>query len=167
MKWVRVVLLAGLFLVVTVRWPVSYTSWGVTPAWPFLLVLLLGLRARVQPAVVLSWCTGLGVDLLSLSPLGLHAFLFGLVALVLVRVRGHIFASHSGTQGVLAMVLTLIVTFTLLIRLSIAEPDFRMAGRVPAALLLSLLTGAAFPWLAAADRWLGLTEGFREGERVV
>ena len=96
MKWVRTLLLAGLFLVVMVRWPANFTAWGVTPAWPFLLVLLLGLRARVQPAVVLSWCTGLLVDLLSLSPLGVHAFLFGLAALVLVRVRGHLFASHPG-----------------------------------------------------------------------
>ncbi|MEN8149131.1 MAG: hypothetical protein ABFS86_04865, partial [Planctomycetota bacterium] len=105
--------------------------------------------------------------LLSLSPLGLHAFLFGLAAFVLVHVRGYFFSAHVGTQGVLATVLTLFVSLALLVRLSVAEPDFRLAGALPGAVLLSLLTGAAFPWLAAADRWFGLTEGFREGDGVV
>jgi len=165
MRWPRFLFLAALVLVALVRWPADLTAVGLLPWWPFLLVLLLGLRARLSSAVFLSWILGMAVDSLSLCPLGLHAFLFGLAALLLVRVRGHLFAAHPVTQAVLALVLTLLVTLVLLVRLNLAEPDFHLPGRLPAAVLLSLLTGAAFPLLASLDMRLGLTEGFREGER--
>ena len=166
MRWARFLLLAATLVILLVRWPAGLTAVGLLPWWPFLLVLLLGLRARIAPAVSLSWLLGLSVDSLSLGPLGLHAFLFGLTALALARIRGHLFAAHPATQTVLALVLTLLVTLALLVRLNLAEPDFRLPGHVPAAVLLSLLTGAAFPLVASLDLRLGLTEGFREGERL-
>jgi len=167
MRWARVLLLAAVLLLATVRGPTALTGAGLLPWWPFLLVLLVGLRARLRAAVFLSWCLGLAVDMLSLAPLGLHAFLFGVAALALVRVRGYLFAAHPMTQAILGASLTLLVTLALLVRLEMAEPDFRLPGHLPAALLLSLLTGAVLPLLASLDLKIGLTRGFREGERRV
>jgi rod shape-determining protein MreD len=166
-RWIRFALLAAVAIVAAVRWPPTLTSLGLAPFWPFLPVLVLGLRGRTRPAVFLSWMTGLAVDALSLSPLGLNAFLFGVAALLLVRVRGHLFSAHPLTQTILGGVLTLLVTIALLVRLEIAEPDLDLPGRLPPALLLSLITGAVFPLLAWVDERIGLTTGFREGERRV
>ena len=72
MRWARVLLLAAVLLLATVRGPTALTGAGLLPWWPFLLVLLVGLRARLRAAVFLSWCPGLAVDMLSLAPLGLQ-----------------------------------------------------------------------------------------------
>lgn len=167
MRWIRFLLVLGVLLLATVRYPAAWTRIGLTPSFLFLPVLLYGLKARPGPAILLAWLTGLAVDLVSLEPLGLHAFLFGLTALLLVRVRGHLFAAHPGTQAVLAAVLTLVVSLVLLVRLDLAEPEFRLASKLLPALLLSLMTGAALPLFGRIDIALGLTEGFREGERRV
>jgi rod shape-determining protein MreD len=167
MRFLRFALVVAVLLLVTVRYPPSLTGLGLTPAWLFLPVLLYGLKARAGPAIFLAWLTGLTVDLLSIEPLGLHAFLYGATAFLVVKVRGHLFSSHPGTQAVLACGLTLAMTLALLLRLNLAESEFRMAGKILPAVLLSLMTGAAFPLLGRVDTALGLTEGFREGERRV
>jgi rod shape-determining protein MreD len=167
MRWIRYGFLLTLVLVAAVRWPAVLTSFGLAPFWPFLLVLLLGLRGRTRPAVFLSWFTGLMVDTLSLSPPGLNAFLFGVASLLVVRVRGHLFSAHPATQAILGGILTLFVTLVLLVRLEIAEPDLDLPAQLPPALLLSLMTGALFPLVAFVDERIGLTTGFREGERRV
>lgn len=167
MRWARLPLLAAVLVILAVRWPTTLADLGLQPWWPFLFVLLVGLRVRLAPAVVGSWSVGLAVDLLSLSPLGLHAFLYGLAALALVRIRVNLFSAHPATQAILGGVVTLLVLVVLLLRLSFAEPSFRLPGALPVAFLLSLLTGAVFPLLVSLDRGMGLTEGFREGERRV
>jgi len=167
MRWARLLLFVAVLGLAAVRVPAHLTERGLVPCWLFLPALLFGFLAKPGPAVLAAWSLGLATDLLSLEPLGVHAFLFGAAVLLLVRVRGHLYADHGAMQGLLALGLTLAVNLGLLVRLELAEGDLSLAPRIPAVLLLSLITGALVPPLIALDRRIGLLRGFREADRRV
>ena len=145
MRWIRFLLLGAILALVTVRFPARLTHLGLTPLWLFLPVLLYGLTARPGPAIVLAWLTGLAVDILSLEPLGLHAFLFAVAALLLVKVRGHLFASHPVTQAILGAVATLAISLALILRLNFAEPDLSVPPCLRMSNPLAMLSSAWTP----------------------
>jgi rod shape-determining protein MreD len=166
-RWVRVGLLWLVLAVLAVRDPGGIAASGFAPYWFLLPALLAGLRARAGHAVFLAWCSGLAADLFSLEPFGLHAFLYGGSALLLVRIREYFFCDHALTQAVLSFGLSVLVGIALLLRLEIAEPVFRFGPRLPQAFLTALVTACLLPPLAIAERNLGLLSGFREESRLV
>jgi rod shape-determining protein MreD len=167
MRWLRLGLLTAAAALLAVRWPAGYAASGFAACWLLLPALLVGLHATPGRAVVLAWGLGLLADLLSLEPLGVRAAFFGAAALLVARVREHLFAEHFLTQAVIAATLALAVNLLVLLRIEIVEPDLAFFAAFPRLLLLSLMTGAAFPILVAVDRRTGLLDGFRARERRV
>ncbi|MHC4858933.1 MAG: rod shape-determining protein MreD [Planctomycetota bacterium] len=157
----RLVLLAILLTLVTVRYPPRLFAAGLGPLWLFLPGLLAGLRSKPGTAAAIGWSFGLLLDLLSMEPLGLHAFVFGAAAYVLARARGVMFSDHPTTQGIAAFLLTALVGSFLLLRLEEAGA-FAITAHAPAALLTAAFTGVGFPLLAWVDKKVGLLAGFRE-----
>ena len=164
MRWVRLSLLFLLLATASLRLPAGT---GLAPFWLFLPVLLFGLRSTPGQAALLGWSFGLAADLLSLEPFGLQAAVFAVAGSLLARLRGHLFSDHAVTQGIIAFAFTLLVLLTLLLRLEFAEPSFALIGRIPRMLLLAAVTGALLPAAMLLDGWIGITRGFREGERRV
>lgn len=167
MRWLRFTLLAAVLAIATVRYPPGLLAAGLAPVFLLVPALEIGLVAPAGRAAALGWLLGLPLDLLSLEPLGWHAFLFAVVAYGLARLRGAFFADHPVTRAILGAGATFLVLVALLVRLSLAEPGAATVGRLPAALLMSLVTGACVPLFASADRRFGLLRGFTEGARRV
>lgn len=167
LKWLRVSLLAAVATILAVRFPADLAAKGLSPLWLFLPALEFGLVARPRAAAMAGWCFGLLADLLSLEPLGLHAFLFGGAALLLARFRGLFFSDHPLTQAVTGLALALLVNLVLLVRLEVVAPGLRFFETVPAAILAAVLTGLSLPVLAVVDDRIGISRGFRAGERRV
>jgi rod shape-determining protein MreD len=86
-----------LFLQMGVLPPFQWRTYG--PDLPFLMVGFASFYAPARRALWISWSTGLTVDLGSLGPLGLHAFAYTAVTILLVKIRSHLFQDHAGTQG--------------------------------------------------------------------
>jgi len=149
-----------------VRYPTRLVEAGLCPVWLFLPGLLAGLRSTPARAAAVGWGFGLLADLLSLEPLGVHAFLFGVAAYCLGHVRSVLFSDHPGTQGVAAFVLTALVGFALTLRIELSGAfDFLAHG--PAVLSSAAFTGVVFPLLVWLDDRVGIVAGFRERDRRV
>jgi rod shape-determining protein MreD len=165
-RFPRLLLLALLLALLTVRYPPRLLEAGLGPLWLFLPGLLAGLRSTPGKAAAIGWGFGLVADALSLEPMGVHAFLFGVAAYVLGRVREVLFSDHPGTQGIVAFVLTALVGFALTLRIEMSGA-FGFFAHAPAVLLGAAFTGVAFPLLVKLDERVGILAGFRESDRRV
>ncbi len=160
MRWLKLLLLGTAVLALAERVPAPLLESGLAPRWFLLPALLAGLLAPPGRALLLGWGSGLLADLLSLSPLGWHAFLYGGAALLLARVRRAVFSEHPLTQAVAGFGLTFLVLLLGLLRLKLAEPALHLAPRLPAALLSSLATAALLPLLFLLEERVGFLRGF-------
>lgn len=167
MRWARLVAFGLLLALVAVRWPAELRARGLEPWWLLLPALWFGLRARPGAALAVGWAFGLAADLLSLEPLGWHAFLFGAIGLLLARLRPLFFHGHPLTQAVLAFALAFLAGALSLVRVAAAEPSFAALSRLPAALAAALLTALVFPALVVVEFRTGLFRGFAQEERRV
>ena len=165
MRWVGLLLVAALSVTLTVRGPAFLDATGLTPIWLLLPVLLFSMHATPGRAAFCGWGLGLTYDLLSLEPLGWHAFLFAAAALLLARTRRQIFLEHPMTQAIAAFLLSFAVSLLALIRIDVAAPVFRLGAKLPLAFGASVATAAVFPLLCLFEKRAGVFRGFRESGR--
>jgi len=104
MRWIGFLILLALAAVLQS----TVVSWiriqRIGPDLVFLLALFYLLYAEPLDALIVAWLAGLTLDLFSQVRLGTFAFSFGLVGLVLVRLRQLVFRDHPVTQLFLALV---------------------------------------------------------------
>lgn len=167
MRWLRFALLAAILVIATVRAPPGMVASGLFPCLLLVPALFLGFTAKPGTAALAGWILGFLVDLNSLEPLGLAAFLFAAAGYSLARLRGAVFAEHPVTRAVLSTIVALFVLLVLLVRLSVAEPDFAALSRLLPMIVTAVVTGLMVPVFGALDERLGILKGFREGDRRV
>jgi rod shape-determining protein MreD len=80
-------LLLWFSLLVQVTWAEPLTVRAAHPDMPLLLAVWFGLTADKRSAGVCGWGLGLAVDVMSAGPVGLHAFLYLIIALTIAVQR--------------------------------------------------------------------------------
>jgi rod shape-determining protein MreD len=94
----------------------SFTAFrGVPPNLPLILVIFFSLNAPHNRAVLASVILGATQDLISLQPLGLFAFSYGLVSLLVCWLAESVRRSHPLTHLSLTFMGTMVVGMILLI----------------------------------------------------
>lgn len=97
----------------------------VAPDLVLLTVIALARRLDAEPAVLLGFTSGLGMDLLGSSPLGLRALVFTVVAYVVVRTRDR-FDINVVATGMAVLLLSLLgVLLIVVIGTLFGEATFR------------------------------------------
>ena len=87
MRWIFFLILAGLFLIGQTSLAPRVEILNVRPDWMFILVVFIALHAQGPDAMLGGWVLGLMADVCSDERMGLFALVYGLSALVLVRLR--------------------------------------------------------------------------------
>ena len=104
MRWL---ITAALFLVMLTAQQAAGPHLHVLGATPDFLVIFVVQIALVLPpfdAILWSWGMGLAADLYGDTPVGVLAVTYALVALVITRIRGQIFAAHILTRLTLVLI---------------------------------------------------------------
>ena len=100
MKWFPFAILALVFLLCQTTLAPYLRIGTIQPEWTFVLVVHYALWGVWPDAAIAAWLLGLGVDLWSDDPAGLHAFCYGAAAWGILRVRHVMFREHPITHVV-------------------------------------------------------------------
>lgn len=142
---------------------VGWSAWG--PSLPLIVAVWIALRGQPETATLWPFLIGLGFDLITPTPLGLYAFLFGAVALLVGTFRKQVIATAPAVQASVTLAAGLLITaFTpALIWLRLTD-EYRPS--VGAMLLSALLSGILAPLLMPLLEKLAPTLGLRRNARV-
>ena len=117
-----------------------------------ILAIIMAFRARIDNALIACWILGLLKDLTSQAVLGSYAFAFGMIALIIVRLRDMFYGDRLLPAMVSAFIAVCLVEHFALLVLGLR--GYRLQGQyssVSVSIFLSaLLTGALLPYA----RWL-------------
>ena len=115
MRWVVAIILAYLAAVLQST-VVRYISLGgVGPDLFVILAVVYLLRAKRDDALIVSWVIGLTKDLSSSGPMGLYAIAFGVMAVVVVRLRELVLAEQVSTQVIVTFAAVLMTEWMALL----------------------------------------------------
>ena len=118
-------LAAGLAVIVQTTLFAQVRIFEVAPDLVMLTVIAVGRRLDAEPAVLLGFTSGLVMDLLGSSPLGLRALVFTLIAYATVRTRDR-FDINVVATGVAVVLLSLLgVVLIVVIGTLFGEASFR------------------------------------------
>lgn len=79
-----------LLLLIQSTWIASLVQWGSQPALYLLFLLWIGYHEGRQPAQIIGFVTGLAMDLVLGTPLGLSAFVFTLLGFLAGSAKGKV-----------------------------------------------------------------------------
>jgi rod shape-determining protein MreD len=106
MRWFNFSILALLTLVLQVGLgrAIGLGPQRITPDLLLLLALVLAFRGPAPDVLLACWFLGLAKDLTSQAPLGVYAFGFGLLGLLIVRIRDFLYGENMLTQAGMVLV---------------------------------------------------------------
>lgn len=162
MRWILWICLAALVVATQTTLAPQVQIGGVRPDWPFLLVVAISLTARVNHALYASAMVGLFVDLNTVVPLGVFAFCYGSVSLLIVKVRELLFRDALLTYVLVTLFASLLAQAMIALLRITQEGAGQYEGFVAVEALGTAMYTAlwSFPahWLyLKAGRLLGLT----------
>ena len=165
MRWVRFGILVLVFLVlqIGVGSALEFSHLKIVPDLLLLLAILLIFRAPTDQALVACWLLGLLKDITSQAPLGSYAFTFGLLGLMLIRLRELLVGSRLLPQIFLMFVSSMLIEHAVwlicVVKSDVALDSYRQSLATMA--VSALLTAALYPygyWLMTKlHRRLGLS----------
>lgn len=103
MRWLVFGFLAILTICVQTTLAPALAVWGVRADFVFILLLHYALHAPQREGFVAGWLLGLLVDLTTVGPLGVYAFVYSLVALGIGTVGELTFRRHPLTHFTLTL----------------------------------------------------------------
>ena len=141
----------------------------IMPDLLLLMAIVTAFRADSEEAPIACWFFGLAKDLTSQAPLGIYAFSFGLLAMLIVRMRDMLYGENLLTQAALVLVGSFIVEHLALgaciIKGSYREINY--ASLAMGMMFSALFTAALAPYgqwiLWKLHRHLGMPERRRYG----
>jgi rod shape-determining protein MreD len=148
MRWASYFILAYLVLGVQLGMAAHVQYRGAGPNLALLVVVFISLNAPIDEAFLGSFLLGALQDLVTLEPMGLYAFSYGLVALLVGRVAQVAHREHPLTQFFMTLAGGIITGFLLWIHAwihpsgmamlegGVAVPVVRLSGRVIAVSIL-------------------------------
>ena len=163
MALLRSVLALAAALAGTMLWPAGWADAGFTPDFLLLAALGAGLFGAPEAAVAVGIAAGLLGGLATLTPFGLDAALLAGVALVAVRVREYVSASHAGIQALAAFLAAGILGTVRLLVLAASGAPPTFSDLVPLA-ASAVATAAAAPAVLLVVDALRVFRGPRKAE---
>ena len=165
MRWLRFGILVSIFLVlqIGVGSALSFSPLNVVPDLLLLLAIVLVFWAPADQALVACWLLGLLKDITSQAPLGSYSFTFGLLGIMLLRLRELLVGAHLLPQIFLMFVSSMLVEHAVwlicVVKSDVALDSYRQD--VLTIFISALLTAALYPyghWLMTKlHRRLGLS----------
>jgi len=150
MRWLSFSIL--LFALIVVQVSMGYLFGIIKPDFLLLLAVLLAYRGSGPKMLIACWILGFAKDLTSEASLGCYAFAFGLIALLIVRVRELFYGDHPLALIILTALCSFIVEQMILalgfIKGDLAESSY--ATITWALLFAALFTGGLAPY----GQWL-------------
>ncbi len=98
MYWFAVIILTAVMVSLQGIVAPRLEVFGARPDWLLVLVAFMGLYGSPRRSIIAGWFVGMCADLMSIERLGLLSLSYGLVALLLVGARDHIFRFSLLTQ---------------------------------------------------------------------
>jgi rod shape-determining protein MreD len=165
MRWVRFGILVLVFLVlqIGVGSALKFSHLKIVPDLLLLLAILLIFRAPADQALLACWLLGLLKDITSQAPLGSYSLTFGLLGIMLIRLRELLVGSRLLPQIFLMFVSSMLIEHAVwlicVVKSDVALDSYRQD--VITIFISALLTAALYPygyWLMAKlHRLLGLS----------
>ena len=165
MRWLRFGILVLVFLVlqIGVGSALKFSHLKIVPDLLLLLAILLIFWAPADQALVACWLLGLLKDITSQAPLGSYSFAFGLLGLMLIRLRELLVGSRLLPQIFLMFVSSMLIEHAVwlicVVKSDVAPDSYRQD--VITIFISALLTAALYPygfWLMTKlHRQLGLS----------
>lgn len=118
---------------------------GVRPDLFLILALAAAMTGRKDRAVTAAWITGLAKDIFSQGPLGAHAVLFLLMALVIVYIRPHFSVELPSVQALLAGFACMACNALYFLAMFVYYPHVGVVGPVGHIVLASVMTACVMP----------------------
>ncbi len=165
MRWVRFGILVLVFLVlqIGVCSALSFSQLKIVPDLLLLLAVLIVFWAPADQALIACWLLGLLKDVTSQVPLGSYAISFGLLGILLVRLRELLVGTRLLPQIFLMFVSSMLVEHAVWL-ICVVKSDVALASYrqdVLTIFISALLTAALYPygyWLMTKlHRLLGLS----------
>jgi len=165
MRWVRFGILVLIFLVlqIGVGSAFEFSPLKIVPDLLLLLAMLIIFWAPADQALLACWLLGLLKDITSQAPLGSYSFTFGLLGLMLIRLREVLVGSRLLPQIFLMFVSSMLIEHVVwlicVVKSDIALNSYRQS--LTTMVISALLTAALYPygfWLMTKiHRQLGLS----------
>jgi len=120
-----------------------------------IFALAAALVGRKDRAVMAAWAAGLAKDIFSQGPLGAHATLFLLAALIVVHIRSYFSVELITVQALLAAFASAICNALYFLVLLMYHPHVGVVGPVGYVVLAAALTACLTPLAVLAARgWM-------------
>lgn len=164
MRWFNfgILVLISLVLQVSICRRIGIGQQRLIPDLLLLAAVVLAFRAPDKDALIACWVLGLVKDITSGSPLGGYALCFGLMAMLLVRMREVLYGMRSVTLIVITLVMSMVIeqaAFLLCVLKGSAGWN-QYSGITFTIFLSAMLTGGLAPYafwlLTKLHRQLGL-----------
>jgi rod shape-determining protein MreD len=175
MRWLTYFILAYLMLGVQLGLSAQAQYHGAGPNLGLLAVVFISLNAPLDEAFLGSFLLGALQDLVTLEPMGLHAFSYGLVALLVSKLAQVAYREHPLTQFFMTLVGGIITGLLIWIHawihpngMQVLEggaiiPGVRLSGRT---ILISILyTAILAPFVLGALQRMAALFAFEPGAR--
>ena len=143
MRWVSFFILVFVTMVLQVGLGrlIGLGPQRIMPDLLLLLAVVLAFRGPVDEVLLASWFLGLAKDLTSQAPLGMYALSFGLLALLITRLRGVLYGENMLTQAVAALVGSFLVEHLVFV---LGLLKGRYTGAVYESVVLGMMFSALF-----------------------
>ncbi len=152
MRWIAFLILAGVTIVLQTTIVYRLELSQGAPDLMFIVAMLYALHAPSPDAMIAAWVLGFITDLFWPGRVGVHAFSYGLLALVVVQFRDSMFRDHPLTSLFVTLVCAWIAHLLAGVHYMIFHPQ---AERTMVAVLLHATVTAMFTAiLAPYVHWL-------------
>jgi rod shape-determining protein MreD len=144
-KWYLLILLAFLFVVLEVAFPVSWQLGDAHPELALLLAIYMVLNAEERDTIYAAWIVGFSKDLFSTGRLGTHSLIYFIGALILLRLRKYLYRDEILVQVVVAFGAVFLTNMVYLLQLSIMMPGLDIMHHTSRMLVITLYSTACAP----------------------
>ncbi len=145
MKWYLLILLSFLFVTFEVAFPPSWQLGNSHPEFALLLAVYLVLNARRADTLYAAWLIGLTKDLFSTGRLGTHSLIYLAGALLLLRLRRHLYREEILVQIAVAFAAVFLANMAYLLQLSLLMPGIELGDHLRRVLVATLYSTACAP----------------------
>ncbi len=104
MKWTPFAIIAAMMIIAQTTLADRLAVFQIRPDWMIVLVVFYALYAVRRDACMGAWILGMLVDLSSIEPLGIHAFAFTTIAMIVNSVRHLVFLKNPMTHFFITLI---------------------------------------------------------------
>lgn len=148
MRWITFAILACITIVLQTTIVYRLELSQGAPDLMFIVAMLYALHAPTPDAMIAAWLLGFITDLFWPGRLGVHAFTYGLLALVVVQFRDSMFRDHPLTALFVTLVCAWLVHLLAGVHYLIFHPEAQrtMAGVLLHATITAMFTAILAPY---------------------